>query len=155
MTIMALRECTIRRMEIRDLEDVHAIETTSSLTPWSKRMFMEEMSHPYAFCFVVTSKEPSDPRVVGFICFRNIGEESELLNICVHPDHRHVGFGRELMEFYTAFSLQRGMKTFHLEVNRANPSAVRLYHSFCYQPVGVRPKFYRGEFDALRMMKRV
>jgi ribosomal-protein-alanine N-acetyltransferase len=142
-------------MEIRDLEDVHAMETTSSVTPWSKGMFIEEISHPYAFCFVATSKEPSDPSVVGFICFRNIGEESELLNLCVHPDHRHVGFGQELMQFYMTFSLQRGIKTFHLEVNRSNPSAVRLYHSFCYQPVGMSTKFYRGEFDALRMMKRV
>jgi len=60
-----------------------------------------------------------------------------------------------LMQFYTAFSLERGVKTFHLEVNRANPSAVRLYRSLCYQPVGVSANFYRGEFDALRMMKRV
>ena len=153
--MMPFREWSIREMESRDLEDVHWIETTSSPTPWSKQMFIDEMSHPYASCFVATSKEPSDPRVLGFICFRNVGEESELLTICVHPGHRHMGVGRELMQFYTAYSLQRGMKTFHLEVSRANPFALRLYCSFSYLPVGMSLKFYRGEFDAVRMMKRV
>jgi ribosomal-protein-alanine N-acetyltransferase len=152
---MTFPEDTIRKMEARDLEEVYRIETTSSPTPWSKQMFIEEMGHPYASCFVITSKELADLRVIGFICFRNLLEESELLNICVHPGHRHLGVGRELMEFYTAYSLQRGMKTFHLEVSRANPSALRLYHSFSYLPVGVSPKFYRGEVDAVRMMKRV
>jgi ribosomal-protein-alanine N-acetyltransferase len=152
---MTFPEYTLRKMEPRDLDEVHRIETTSSPTPWSKQMFIEEMDHPCASCFVMTSKEPADPHVIGFICFRNLGEESELLNICVHPGHRHLGVGRELMEFYTAYSLQRGMKTFHLEVSRANPSALRLYHFFSYLPVGVSLKFYRGEFDALRMMKRV
>jgi len=142
-------------MEPRDLDEVHRIETASSPTPWSKQMFIEEMAHSYAFCFVMTSKEPADPQVIGFICFRNVGEESELLTICVHPGHRHMGVGRELMQFYTAYSLQRGMKTFHLEVSRANPFALRLYCSFSYLPVGVSLKFYRGEFDAVRMMKRV
>ena len=131
------------------------METTSSPTPWSKQMFIEEFAHPYASCFVAVAKEAAEPQVIGFICFRNIGEESELLNICVHPGHRHLGIGRELMAFYTDHCLRRGTKTFHLEVNRANPVALRLYHSFSYLPVGVSPKFYRGECDAVRMTKRV
>ena len=131
------------------------METTSSPTPWSKQMFIQEFDHPYASCFVMIAKEPAEPQVIGFICFRNVGEESELLNICVHPDHRHLGVGRELMAFYTDTSLQRGTKMFHLEVNRANPVALRLYDSFSYLPVGVSPKFYRGECDAVRMTKRV
>ncbi len=155
MTIMAFRKFAITRMEIQDLEEVLSIETTSSLTPWSKQMFIEEMAHPQASCFVMTAKEAAEDRVIGFICFRNIGQESELFNICVRPDHRRVGVGRELMQFYTFFSLQKGIKTFHLEVSLANRSAVQLYYHFSYQPVGVRPKFYRGEFDALRMLKRV
>ena len=152
---MSFRECTIRKMEVRDLDEVQRMEAASSPTPWSKQVFLEEMAHPYGSCFVMTSKEPSAPHVIGFICFRNMGEESELLNICVHPGHRHVGVGRELMEFYTSHSMQQGMKSFHLEVSRANPTALRLYRSFSYLPVGMRPKFYRGEFDAVRMMKRV
>ncbi len=144
----------IRSMEDRDLDVVESIERASSLIPWSKAMFISEMAHPYASCFVITSEENSD-RVVGFICFRIIGQESELLNICIDPGHRHRGLGGELMRFYTSFSIQRGTQTFHLEVRPENRFALRLYSLFSYRPVGVRPKFYRGEFDALRMMRRV
>jgi len=155
MTTKPVGKHTIRKMQAGDLEEVCRMETTSSPTPWSKQMFIQEFDHPYASCFVMIAKEPAEPQVIGFICFRNVGEESELLNICVHPDHRHLGVGRELMAFYTDTSLQRGTKMFHLEVNRANPVALRLYDSFSYLPVGVSPKFYRGEFDAVRMTKRV
>jgi [ribosomal protein S18]-alanine N-acetyltransferase len=153
--VMTKQGFTIRRMTSNDLEEVHAIETNSSLTPWSKNMFIDEMAHPYAHCFVMTSPDSSQGRVMGFICFRNIGDESELINLCVHPGDRHRGLGRELMQFYTAFCIHGGMKTFHLEVNHANRPALQLYRSFSYQSVALRPKFYRGECDALRMIKRV
>jgi len=153
--LMTKEGFSIRRMTEEDLEEVLSSETASSLTPWSRKMFIEEMGHPYAHCFVMTSSEVRDGHVIGFICFRNMGEESELLNLCVRPEDRRRGFGRELMRFYTDFSSQRGIKTFHLEVHLSNQSALKLYHSFSYQRAGLRPKFYRGEFDALRMMKHV
>lgn len=137
-------------MAIEDLEEVQSMDNASSLTAWSREMFLGEMAHPHGFCFVVTAG-----RVIGFICFRNIGEESELLNICVHPDHRRARLGRELMQFYITFSVERGIKTFHLEVHRGNQPALQLYHMFSYRSIGLRPRYYRGEFDALRMVKHV
>ena len=150
---MKKKEFGIRRMRRRDLDEVVSIEADSSVTPWSRQMFIDEMGHPYGACFVMTSMEASGASVIGFICFRNIGEESELLNLCLRPDRRRAGLGRELMQFYTAYSLTRGIKTFHLEVDPANRSAIELYRIFAYRPVAVRPRYYRGTTDALRMMK--
>ncbi len=152
---MENREFAIRRMHTHDLDEVVSIEASSSMVPWSRQMFIDEMGHPYGACFVMTSMEASDSSVIGFICFRNIGEESELLNLCLRPDCRHAGLGRELMQFYTTYSLKRGIKTFHLEVDPTNRSAFELYRAFAYQPVAVRPRFYRGTLDALRMMKGI
>ena len=45
----------------------------------------------------------SEPSVIGFICFRNVTEESELLNIGVHPHYRQKGIGKKLMQFYIDF----------------------------------------------------
>jgi len=140
---------------VEDLDEVASIEAVSSLTPWSKQMFREEMAQTTAHCYVMILEDVPTGPVIGFLCFRNFGEESDLLNICVHPDHRHHGFGRQWMQFYTAFCRREGITTFHLEVNDANRPAVELYRSFSYHSVGVRPRFYRGEFDALRMMKRI
>jgi ribosomal-protein-alanine N-acetyltransferase len=99
----------------------------------------------------VGSKQP----IIGFICFRNIGEESELLNIAVDPHYRRLGVGRRLMEFYIDFSSKQGIRAFYLEVNSSNRSAIHLYQYFSYQSFGMRKKFYQSKFDALMMMKKV
>jgi len=93
--------------------------------------------------------------VVGFICFRNIEDESELLNICVHPHYRQSGIGKKLMQFYTGFCIKKKIKAFYLEVNASNRSAVHLYQSFSYQQLGIRKKFYQGKSDAFLMARKV
>ena len=144
---------TVKKMEPKDLEEVLSMAASSPI-PWSKNMFVEEMQNPFSHCFIIKVEEISKHQVVGFICFRNIGDESELLNVCVHPQYRQSGIGKKLMQFYIDFCHQINIKTFHLEVNASNQPAIHLYQLFSYQSVGVRKKFYEGRFDALRMIKK-
>ena len=141
-------------MDKKDLGEVVSIAASSSLNPWSMNMFIEEVLNPIAHCFVVKMRRVSKHPLVGFICFRNIEDESELLNICVHPQYRQLGIGKMLMQFYIGCCSKMKIKTFYLEVDSLNQSATHLYRSFSYQPVGIRKKFYRGKFDALLMMKK-
>jgi ribosomal-protein-alanine N-acetyltransferase len=152
---MEWEKVTIQKMDIQDLDEVISIENSYPGAPWSKSMFAEEMRNPFAACFVMKIEDRPRQRVIGFICFRSLAGESELLNICVHSDYRQLGAGRRLMEFYVEFSRRRGIKTFHLEVHSSNHSAIRLYRMFSYEASGMRKKFYQGRFDALLMTKRV
>ena len=142
-------------MDIQDLDEVVALESSNPDTCWSMNMFIEEMRNPFGYCFVVKIKGRSKQRVIGFICFRNVAEESELFNICVHPDYRQSGVGKRLMGFYVEFGRRRGIKTFHLEVHSSNQPAIRLYQLFSYESSGMRRKFYQGKFDALLMTKKI
>lgn len=141
-------------MDIKDLDEVLKV-VVSSLNPWSKNMFTEEMRNPLSYCYTIKMKGISEHSMVGFICFRNIVDESELLNLCVHPLYRQLGIGKKLMEFYIDFCSKINIKTFYLEVNALNQPAVHLYQLFSYQSVGMREKFYQGKFDALLMVKKV
>jgi ribosomal-protein-alanine N-acetyltransferase len=143
----------IQRMIPEDLEEILSIETSSSLTPWSKNMFLNELENRLSHCFVIKTKALPHPALIGFICFRNVTGESELLNIGVHPDYRQMGVGKALMEFYITFCSQMGIKRYYLEVNSSNRSAIRLYQHFSYHSSGLRKKFYQGKFDALLMTK--
>jgi ribosomal-protein-alanine N-acetyltransferase len=145
----------IQKMDIQDLDEVISLETSNPHTRWSKNMFIEDLRNPFAYGFVMKIEGQSKQRVIGFICFRNVAEESELLNICVHPDYRQSGVGKRLMEFYVEFCRRRGIKTFHLEVHSSNQPAIHLYQSFSYESSGMRKKFYQGKFDALLMTKKV
>ncbi len=149
------REWNIREMIPEDLDEVFSIESSDSLAPWSKEMFLGEMRHPFAHCFVIKRKDGLEHTVVGYACFRNVIEESELLKICVHPGYRQLGIARNLMQFYIEFSRRMGVRTFHLEVNSSNQPAIRLYQSLSYQPSGTRKKFYQRNFDALLMVRQV
>jgi ribosomal-protein-alanine N-acetyltransferase len=144
----------IQKLETQDLEEVLSIETSTSLTPWSSQMFFEEIQNPLAHCFVMKREEGSKPSVIGFICFRNVAEESELLNIRIHPHYRQLGFGEILMQFYFDFCIPLGIRTFYLEVDASNQAAIHLYQHFSYVTFGVRKKFYQGKFDALLMAKK-
>jgi ribosomal-protein-alanine N-acetyltransferase len=151
---MELKGLTIEKMEIKDLDDVLDMEASSSLHPWSKHLFREEMKNPFAYCFIIKMEGIPKPEVVGFICFRNIGDESELLNICVHPQYRQMGIAKKLMQFYIDFCKKMKIKALYLEVDASNQSAAHLYQLFSYESLGMRKKFYQGKFDALLMVKK-
>jgi ribosomal-protein-alanine N-acetyltransferase len=152
---MELKRVAIKKMEAEDLDEVLWIEHSSSHSPWSKKMFVEELENPFAHCFTMRDEEAPRHHVTGFICFRNIRDESELLNIGVHPHFRQLGIGKRLMEFYFDFCEKEPIKAFFLEVNSSNASAIHLYQLFYYQPIGMRKKFYQGKFDALLMVRKI
>ncbi len=145
-----------RKMEVEDLEKVLSIAATDLSNPWSKNMFFEELSRPSSHCFVLFERRHGYwEELLGYICFRNLDGESELLSIAIAPGHRQRGLGKKLMEFYIDFCKQRGVKTFYLEVNPQNISALRLYQSLSYKEVGRRKNFYRNQEDALVMERSI
>jgi [ribosomal protein S18]-alanine N-acetyltransferase len=141
-------------MEESDLDEVLSIEASSRQTSWSHHSFVEEIKSPLSFCFVLRGGNEPTERVFGFICFRVIGEESDLLNLAVLSQYRHMGLGKELMKFYVDFCRERKTKIFYLETGVSNGAAIHLYESFDYHPAGIRAKLFRGKEDALLMVRR-
>lgn len=147
---------TIRRMEVEDVERVLPIAAETAYNPWSKKMILEEMAHPFSYCFIIHQRtESKETLLLGFLCFRQIGEESELLNLCIHPEFRQQGLGKKLMSFYIDFCEKMGANKYFLEVNISNAPAIHLYHLFGFCSLGKRKKFYQGRQDALLMTRSV
>jgi ribosomal-protein-alanine N-acetyltransferase len=145
----------IEKMSQRDIDEVQSIDSSSPYhSPWSKKVWVEESQNPLSHCFVAKKRGQENPdKPIGFICFRILGEESELLNIGVHPKERLKGIGKKLMHFYIHYCKERGVKSFFLEVSVKNLPAFHLYQTFQYQIIGTRKKFYSGEVDALLMRR--
>ncbi|PCI34561.1 MAG: ribosomal-protein-alanine acetyltransferase [Alphaproteobacteria bacterium] len=86
--------------------------------------------------------EQSQP--VGFILWREAGEEAEILTICIEPAHRARGLaGGLLQEFYGIIS-GSSVKDVFLEVNETNASALVLYERNGFETVGRRKNYYGG-----------
>jgi len=144
----------IEIMRESDLDEIVRIEASSGWTSWSRQSFMEEIKRSNSRCFTLKTRNGAGDPPVGFICFRMVEDESELLNLAIHPDYRQKGFGKELMRFYIDFCHQRKIETFYLETGVKNQAAIRLYRSFAFHPVGIRQKFYPENEDALLMARR-
>jgi [ribosomal protein S18]-alanine N-acetyltransferase len=151
---MNFENLSIAEMDVADLDEIVMIQS-DALNHWSSYMFLEEIRSPISHCFVIREKEEKESKAVGYICFRNIQGESELLNIGVHPQYRNRGIGKKLMAFYIEFCKEKEITSCFLEVSVSNQAAIHLYQNFSFQPFGKREKFYRGEYDALLMVKKI
>jgi [ribosomal protein S18]-alanine N-acetyltransferase len=143
----------IQRMGESDLDQVVRMDASSGPTPWSRQSFLQELQSPFSYCFTLKLELDPHDQNIGFLCFRIVEEESEILNLVIHPQYRQRGLGQQLMKFYIDFCSQRRVRTFFLETAASNQAAIRLYRSFSYYPIGVRPKYYQGKEDALLMAR--
>jgi len=134
-----------------DLDMVMEIETLSFSSPWSRQVFIEELDRDFAFLKVLRT---CSGRVVAFINYWVVADEIHVLNVATHPDWRHQGLGRRLMQHAIRVGRQRSARLVTLEVRRSNQNALALYDSLGFLAVGVRPRYYENREDAIVMVLR-
>ena len=84
----------------------------------------------------------------GFVMGRSIAQETELLTIAVHPDHRRMGLGRRLLRDFEARAARDGAKEAFLEVAAGNNAAVALNLSAGWTQIARRRGYYAQEAGA-------
>lgn len=158
----------IEPMTPEDLDEVMAIERASFLMPWSKRAFLSELSLPYSVFRVARPKrgnwmevvppqrrwlggrgKPERPPVLGYTGFQVILDESHIMTIAVHPQHRRRGLGTLLLLDLFEQARERGVQRLTLEVRVSNVAAQRLYQAFGFHLEGRRLHYYGDGEDAL------
>ncbi len=87
----------------------------------------------------------------GFLIWRALGPEAELLTIGVAPDARRRGVGGALMEKMLADAADAGCGRLHLEVAENNFAARPFYECFAFKVTGLRKRYYRNGDDAISM----
>jgi len=85
----------------------------------------------------------------GFIVWRSVADECEIITIGVHPDFRGQGIADALLQLME--KEQAGNKIF-LEVAENNTAARKLYERAGYKQITVRRGYYDG-IDAIIMQK--
>lgn len=90
----------------------------------------------------------------GFILWRGLGAEAEILTLAVHPEKRRQGWGRALVQAVCQAAAHAGAEAVHLEVPHNNEAASGLYAGCGFAPVGRRGGYY-GTADAILMCKKL
>lgn len=127
---------------INKLVDLHA--QCFPHKPWSATDFTELKK---SGCDIVASDN-------GFIVWRVVADEAELISIGVAPSARKTGIASAMLAIMTGDAKKRGAKKIFLEVAENNTAARNLYERDGYVIVGRRPKYYDG-VDAIVMEKQI
>lgn len=90
----------------------------------------------------------------GFIVWRAVADEAELISIGVSPDARRTGIAAAMIGIMEGELKKNGIKSVFLEVAENNIPARKLYEQNGYVQIGIRPKYYDG-IDAIMMRKDI
>ncbi len=88
----------------------------------------------------------------GFIVWRLVGIEAEIITLGTAPEFRKTGIGEALIGIAMAEIKKSGGQKIFLEVSIQNAPAINLYKKLGFESVGTRPKYYNG-VDAIIMEK--
>lgn len=112
--------------------------------PWSAAEFADLKK---SGCDIIASEN-------GFIVYRVVIDQAEIITIGVAPDARRTGIAAAMLGLAERDASTRGATQMFLDVAADNTAAIGLYSGAGYKQIGRRPKYY-GETDAIMMAKEI
>ena len=134
-----------------DLALVSDIERRSYEFPWSHGVFRDCLLAGYSCIVIERSSE-----VVGYGILSVAAGEAHILNLCVDPGYRKLGYGDRLLDEILMRARRIEVREVFLEVRPSNLSALALYHKKGFRQVAQRPAYYQardGREDAAVLSK--
>jgi len=130
----------IRTMVPDDVAQVSDVERRSYDFPWSHGVFRDCLLAGY-HCVVAER----DGKVVGYGILSIAAGEAHVLNLCVDPRCRKLGFGEQLLDSLIASARAADVERMLLEVRPTNETAIALYRKKGFRQVASRPAYYQAE----------
>ncbi len=139
--------------EVRDddLDEVHAIETTSFPAPWRLEFFESELRADWRFNIVARR----GGRVIGYLFAMWLFDELHVNKIAVIEDERRRGIADLLMARCFEFARKHEVRTISLEVRRSNRGAQEFYRHLAFKTSYVRPRYYPDGEAAVVMTREM
>ena len=140
----------ITEMNAAHVPQVAKLERICFADPWSEKSVASELDNKWALWLVAVE----DDRVIGYIGSQTSIDETDVMNVAVHPDFRRRGIAECLINRLVDELKQRGIHALMLEVRSSNAPAITLYEKLGFVQVGCRKNYYRNpKEDALILRK--
>ena len=149
---MATTALRVRRLQMRDLNAIEDIERASYPTPWSRSMFIGELSKPSSIC--LGAFDPETDELIAYLIISRYVDAWHVMNVCVEPRMRRRGIATVLLSRLFELTAGRSRRGYTLEVRVSNLGAIRLYERLGFEARGIRRGYYTdNREDALIMWK--
>lgn len=140
----------IAHMTAEHVPQVAALEKACFSDPWSENSVVSELENPLSCWLVALDGET----VAGYVGSQTVMDETDMMNVAVHPDFRRQGVARALILALIGELKKRGSRCLTLEVRASNDPARTLYESLGFAHVGTRRNYYQNpKEDALILRK--
>lgn len=128
-----------------DVDAVMAVEKTGILHPWTRESIESVINDDGKICLASNEGD----KLTGYIYASYVLDEAEIGNICVLPESRGQGTGKELLNQMLEALKEKDIRTVFLEVEADNAPAVRLYEKAGFIRYNERRDYYGSGKDAL------
>ena len=140
----------LETMNAAHVAQIAALEKICFSDPWSERSIASELDNNLAFWLVAVEGET----VAGYIGSQTVMEETDMMNVAVHPDFRRQGIAEALVNGLVEHLKAMGSRCLTLEVRASNAPAIALYEKLGFTEIGRRKNYYRNpREDALILRK--
>ena len=119
---------------------VAALEKQCFSDPWSENSVASELENPLSLWLIAEE----DGAVCGYVGSQTVLDETDMMNIAVHPDCRRKGIAAALIAELVSRLKARGSRVLRLEVRESNFSAIALYEALGFTQLGLRKNYYRN-----------
>ncbi len=142
-------------MRIVKMNSVHVpqvaeLEKLCFSEPWSEKSVASELTNELALWLVAEEGE----RVAGYVGSQTVCNETDMMNVAVHPDFRRSGIGQALVNALVEELKGQESTCLTLEVRASNAPAISLYEKLGFSEIGRRTNYYRNpKEDALILRK--
>lgn len=141
----------IRRATIEDLNELVRMENENFAIPWTSEQFKYELTeNQFSSTYIIY-----DDKVIGYINYWIIFDQSTLNKIAVDAAYRNQGLGQKLMDIFENDVKANECLVETLEVRVHNTNAIRLYEKNGFKTVTTKKGYYQDGEDALYMVKGV
>lgn len=140
----------IESMNSSHVAQIALLEKNCFSDPWSEKSVASELDNKLAFWLVAIEGDT----VAGYIGSQTVMDETDMMNVAVHPDFRRQGIGEALITGLVEHLKTIGSRCLTLEVRASNAPAIALYEKLGFSEIGRRKNYYRNpREDALILRK--
>jgi len=140
----------LRKMTAGDVIGLAELEQKCFSDPWSEPIIRDLTDSSWDDVWVLEGET-----ILGYINFRFIAGEGELMRIAVLPEHRGRGYSRVMMDIMMKEAAQNQITDLTLEVRAGNEPAIGLYKAYGFVEEAIRKNYYHNPTeDALIMWVR-
>ena len=140
----------ITNMTADHVSQVAELEKLCFSDPWSENSVASELNNPLSLWLVALDGE----RLAGYVGSQTVMDESDMMNLAVHPDYRCQGIGSRLVDELIKELKKKGSQRLTREVRVSNEPAKRLYDELGLSEIAVRKRYYsHPKEDALILRK--